>query len=552
MSSRCDGLVLLVNEEDVRLVCARRERGVIRLSRAAVWTGTKGKADLLLRHPPVEAFITEYVQRHALRGRNLLCLLGGTAVACHYYDLPPLAGEPLRNAALLRLRQQLHYDVAQAIVDVGPPVVRQAEAGIQHRVSVTAVPRAEAVAAADLANRLGLVLRQVTAAPAAISAYFKASLPAKEGLHGGLVVDEVVSTLAIFDGAAPCVTSELPIGGSHLTKALMRPIIAGDGVLQLTEQQARQIRDQSGIPAPREVIEPIGVTGDRLLPLLEPVLQQFARQIVQWTSFAATTTGEERRMESLHLAGPNGGLRGLAETLSDRLKMPVLGRSDPPVRVQWEESSGSLDLHCFTAVVGAMTTADSLPDLTPPEVRRAQRIRRGRQALLTSSVLATAALVALAVLLEQVSAPWAREAAARQQQLAAVRDLLEARARLDAEALQVRQVQAELESFAGDGPCWVGVFKELGLLLPPEVQALEYRVDAVENTLRLTLRGAVHHGRLGFDRIVEQTLLALQRSPFFGRVQLLAANRELAAAEAADWAGTLCIELTLVSSGKGT
>jgi len=552
MSGRCDGLVLLVNEEDVRLVCARRERGVIRLSRAALWTGTRGKADSLLRHPPVEAFITEYVQRHALRGRNLLCLLGGTAVACHYYDLPPLTGEPLKNAALLRLRQQLHYDITQAIVEVGPPLVRRTQAGIQHRVSVTAVPRAEAAAAAELAERLGLNLRQVTAAPAAVSAYFKASLPAAEGLHGGLVVDEMVSTLAIFDGGAACVTSELPIGATHLTKALMRPIIAGDGVLQLTEPQARQIRDQSGIPAPHEVIEPIGVTGDRLLPLLEPVLQQFARQIVQWTSFAATTTGEERQVESLQLAGPNGGLRGLAETLSDRLKMPVHGPADPPWPVQCEDSSGSLEPNRLTVVFGAMAAADSLPDLTPPEVRRTQRIRRGRRALLTGSVLATAALVALAVLLEQLSAPWAREAASRQQQLAVVQDLLAARARLDTEARQVEQLHAELSGFAGDGPCWVGVFKELGLLLPPEVQALEYRVDAAENALRLTLRGAVHHGRLGFDRIVEQTLLALQRSPFFGKVQLLAANREPAAAEAADWAGTLCIELTLVSSGKGT
>lgn len=551
MSGERDCLVLLVYEEDLRLVRARRERGVLRLSQGAVWAGAPGKAESLLRHPPAEAFVTEYVKSNGLRGKDLVCLLGGSAVACHYYDLPPLKGESLHNAALLKLRQQLHYDVAQAIVAIGAPIPRETPSGLQHRVSVTAVPRAAAADAAALAERLGLTLRRVTAAPAAMAAFLKADLPPEPGLHGGLVVDEAVSTLAVFDGGKPCVTSELPIGVTHLTKALMRPIIAGDGVLQLTEEQARQIRDRSGIPAPDEVIEPIGVTGDRLLPLLEPVLQQFARQIVQWTTFAATTTGGERQVESLRLAGPGGALRGLAETLSLRLPVSVRSQTGLVTRVEGEGFSKDVELGRFVAVIGAVAGSDPLPDLTPPEVRRIQRMRYGRRALLTGAVLATAALVALSVLLEQVSSPWAREAASREQQLAGVQELIAARDRLDAEARRVSLLKAELEAFAGQGPSWVGVFKEVALLLPPEVQAIEYRLDSEGDALRLTLRGAVHHGSVGFDRTVEQTLLVLQRSPFFERVRLLAANREVGAGEPADVAGTLIVELALVQSRKG-
>ena len=91
------------------------------------------------------------------------------------------------------------------------------------------------------------------------------------------------------------------------------------------------------------------------------------------------------------------------------------------------------------------------------------------------------------------------------------------------------------------------MFKEISVLLPHEVQVTEFKVRSDEEGMRLLVSGVVYIGERSrsFDEAVEQTLLLLQKSPFFRRVQLLAANRE-AKREHPHAAGTLTVELDLV------
>ncbi|MEK6703299.1 MAG: hypothetical protein AABZ53_13630 [Planctomycetota bacterium] len=140
----------------------------------------------------------------------------------------------------------------------------------------------------------------------------------------------------------------------------------GTGYEMLIEAYARAMRAcgvesadaatllfRTGIPARDRVIdEGSGVRGDRIAPLLQPVLQRLAIEIKQTLRFGLPE-GEAARV-SLVLAGPGAAIHGLAEVLGAQIDI-----SAAPIAPQ--------HAHGATRAAGSLVVA-----LTPMSVRLAR------------------------------------------------------------------------------------------------------------------------------------------------------------------------------------
>lgn len=503
-----------------------------------------------------DAFITE----RGLHGHDVIFVLGGSQVSCQYFDMPPLSGSALQQAVTLKLKQQLHFSVEDAALSIRTIDSRNTARKVSVnkeslaeadplRVQTTAVHRDLVDAALAFARHSRLNVLAMCAGPDVLAAAAMEFIPTSEGLHAVLDFGELQSTLVILHRNIPCVCADLPLAATDITAALMRPIISGEDVLQLDESRAVELRDTVGIPAPHTHIEALNLPGERLLPLVEPFLQKLGKQLTQWLTFA--TTSMKCTVEQLDLVGQGAGIRGLAAAISMRTSLKV-------------ESSGPLqEAMATTGAAAAGNKADEiavlaarywrdLPDLIPSHVRRDQRMRRWRRGLAVCSPLVGAAIILLAVLLARVDHSLRpaldlrrRQLAETEQQVANFRDRA-------ARAEQVRELQGRFEAFGDYTPHWVGVFKELSLLLPAELQATEYRAETRDGTYVLTIQADVMSDRAGrdFDEVVSQTLLMLQRSAFFRRVEVVSAQRELGVT-ASDRAGVLSIQLDLAYPRTG-
>jgi Tfp pilus assembly PilM family ATPase len=547
MSDSREVLVLLASGEELHLVQARLVRDTVELLEAHTFlSGKKDEDSSALRDETILDALAECVTRRGWGGRDVVCLISGSSVACHYYDMPPLKGETLRQAALLKLDQQLHFDIGEAIVAVDELEERGGNNVSQVRVCVTAVHEGLPKAVIEAAARVDLDVKAISAAPAAIAALASHRSRSMRGLNAFLHVDERISTLVVLNGSSPCVTSELPIGMTDLTKALMRPVIAGEDIIQLDETQATRLRNEIGIPLPGQEIGPLGVTGDRLLPLLEPALQQFAKHLVQWLTFASTSVGSEV-VKSLRLVGPGAAIGGFAETLASRLSVGVKAENWLKGLATLSQNAGGLSPDTFTAVIGAIRHRQSLPDLIPPQVHKLRKMRRIRRSVVLGAALATVVVTVIGVFFHRLGAPLGPCIMTRRAQLEEVQGLLDMNVRWISDRGAIDELQEQFDGFVRENPLWLGVFKEISVLLPHEVQVTEFKVRSDEEGMRLLVSGVVYIGERSrsFDGAVEQTLLLLQKSPFFRRVQLLAANRE-AKREHPHAAGTLTVELDLV------
>lgn len=547
MSAARETLVLHVDGDQVRLVQARPVHGKLELAHSCCFLSDKQDQNVsALRDETTLDGLAEAVSSHGWQGRDLICMIGGTAVACHYYDMPPLKGHALRQAAVLKLGQQMHFNVAEAVVSVQAIETVVSGTSQQTRVCGTAVHQDAAQAAVEAAQRIGLRLIAISAAPAAITAIARDSAEPDGGLQAFLHVEERATTLVVLEGTLPCVTSELSIGLADLTKALMRPIVSGDDVVQLDEAQAVALRNEVGIPEPDQRIESLGITGERLMPLLEPAIQEFAKQITQWLTFAATTSGG--KVGALKIVGPGAAVPGLARILASRLSVKAETAPWLSEMAKLAGSTEGVSIDTFTVAVGAVRYCQSLPDLMPPEFQRNRRIQRVRSASAVCASILAVAIVGFGLLFDSVAGAVSESAAVHRRQLDSLHQVVEMNKKLASRKKTIAALERQFDAFAQSSPVWIGVFKELAALLPAEIQAAEFTGRSGEDGIQLTVDGRVYPGAPGssFDESVEQTLLMLQRSPFFRRVRLLNANRQTGG-KTAGAAGTFTIELGLVT-----
>jgi Tfp pilus assembly PilM family ATPase len=553
MSFKQNTLVLIALPDELRIVdvCPEGEALFLR-DAVTLRCQTRSQDSFALSDPSIVTRLKDLVASRSWQDRSVTCFVGGSNVACQYFDIPPLKGPALRQAVELKLGQQLHFEVSAAVVDITTPRSVNGDVAA-NRVAVTAIHRDIANTVIRATEQADLKLRTISAAPSSITWLVKDFLQGQSGMAASLYVDEHQSTLVVVHDGIPCVTSELPIGIAEFTTALMRPIIAGENVVQLDEQQAREIRNQIGIPQANHEIASLKIKGEKLLPLIEPALQKITKQLTQWLSFASTCVSGAQ-VKNLTLVGPGAHLPGLADAISARVKVTATAQhwlrdvaeiddgEFSSADVSCEDGSSPIAsdagsvitdgggrarlLESLAVAVGAAKSAE-LPDLLPPEIKRQRKVARIRSSISICGPIVAAAALAYAVLFQSVGSDLTGDIAARQAQLASVAKIVDDNSKWVTQQDKIARIERDLADFSKASPSWMGIFKELSILLPRELRATQYSAVPSDGNLALNVTASVYSGAdgRGFDETVSQTLQLLQRSAFFSRVELISANR---------------------------
>lgn len=545
MSKEHDILILEVGPAELRLSHVVAVRGEITfLDARSFHTQDKDEDGSALGNEQAVSSLTDYVSDNDWNGKDVLCLLSGSAVSCQYFDMPPLKGCSLKQAANLKLGQQLPFPVDEANVDIRPMEPRKAAGENQLHVAATAIRRDLIDAVVKTCHRLKSPLMVLTAAPSALAALAMSAKDDTPEMRAVLHVGNDASTLIILRDGRPCVTSEIEIGAGDFSKALMRPIIDGDNVIQLDAEKAIALRDEVGIPQADQQIESLDLAGGRLLPLLEPLLQKLSLQLTQWMTFASTSA-DGRKVSHLKLVGPGAKIPGLVSAIGKRVGIDA-------AEVDWLKGLASVDasardvtLSSCAAATGAVLHRSDLPDLLPPDVRRKRRILQVRRSATLIAPVVAAAVFGLGFLFETAVTKVAPSLGADRTRLAHLQRLASEHSRRNAKQKLVARLQQQLDCFAQATPRWDGLFKELSRKLPKELQVTEFRARCDGGAILLTMRTKIFTSRSGrsFDEVLEEALMTLEHSPFFKRVQPLGSNR--LGQDASGAAGTLVVELEL-------
>lgn len=546
MSTKREILILQAFSDELRLVPAKVSDGAVELGHPCSFKSKQKNPDATaLTDLSTLDELAAHLKDHRLTGRDAVCIVSGSSIACQFFDMPQLAKAALHQAVMLKLSQQLHFPVAEAVVSLRT-IGYSVEGDTKNlRIQATALHRDLAAAAVNAAEKIGLNLAAICTGPDALAAFTERLHQSDASVQAVLHIDERIGTLVIHGNHSLCVATELQIAAGDLTAALMRPIISGENVIQLDETRARELRDEVGIPDAEEKIASLDITGDRLQPLLEPALQKSVKQLTQWITFATTCAGGGS-IQSIRLVGPGASIRGLAEAICARINIPVQRETSANEFIALFDVADRKGPEAYAIPAAAALDARTIPNVLPPEVLRQRTMQRVRRSVALCGPVIAAAILGFAFLFGRVDSNLKSRVESHQAELATVQRLVGERNKWSALQSSVTSLQGRFDQFARATPHWVGVFKELSLLLPREVQVSEYAVQSEGSVIALTVNAKVYMDGKGrtFDEVATQTLLMLQRSPFFDRVEMVSAN-QARREEDPKSAGTISVRLDL-------
>jgi type IV pilus assembly protein PilM len=476
--------------------------------------------------------IGEEVQRRGWQGMRAACLLSGAATSTQSFLFPPMPDSDLRAAIALKLRETLHFDLEAACVDFRR-VLAAGEPGRERVLTLGAAAKREAVIqAVDVLRQTGLEPVAVGAAAESLANLSLAAGLCRENeatIHASIGSD--LTFLNLFDGKILRFSREIDAAGEAFTQALMRPILTAHGPVQLTHEQAEEVKQVAGYPLEGEARElPYGVTCEDILPLLEPVALRISAELSRSIDYLCGLLGRTS-IDRIVLSGPAGRMRNLDVMLEERLGTPVRF-SDPVARAMshWRlaiRDQDAPDPAGFSAILGYSLGNRQPINLMPREQRVRQAARRFARVCRASAPLTLGlalALVGAAVPIHRTyekaerSLRWAAEEL--DQQVLLETELSTTLAELSASAERVANAR-------GVVPDWSGILKELSVVLPAGAQINQFSIGWEHGVPSIHLGVKMRSQTGPLEALNARFVAALAASPFFLDVHVREASLDV-------------------------
>jgi type IV pilus assembly protein PilM len=136
-------------------------------------------------------------------------------------------------------------------------------------------------------------------------------------------MQESLSEFNIYQNSSLQFSRKLPVTSADIIKSMMRELVSDKGQVQLTEEEAKNIKVEYGIPN-KEQTELIKdkISGNQILSLIRPKLEQLSKEMERSMDFYREESGQ--RIGKIILLGVGSRMKGLAQFLSDELDIEVL------------------------------------------------------------------------------------------------------------------------------------------------------------------------------------------------------------------------------------
>ena len=267
-----------------------------------------------------QAGLRDVVQKLGLRGKPAAATLQGGEIHVRRISLPLLRKSEILPALALECRKHVPFPIEDA--EIRYEVLKRAANGLQLLVAVA--HRRAIEETRDAMEAAGLRPVALTVRPVGLRALLRSvARTQSDAVVAFLELGERQSQIIVLRGDEIRFTREFEIGGATLTEALRSIVVPGQGTIELTEQEAEQLKRTSGIPYGEEESGAAGrIPLSAVSVMLRPVLERLVRELLNSFDYCNEQfLGEAVTRVVVH--GEGSQVRNLPAYLSGILELPV-------------------------------------------------------------------------------------------------------------------------------------------------------------------------------------------------------------------------------------
>lgn len=325
------------------------------------------------------------------------------------------------------------------------------------------------------------------------------------------------STICVYKNTKLQFIRRLPYSTEKIINSLTGTILSDRGKIDLSEEKACEIIEESGIPQDPSLLLKDDIKAMQVISLIRPILEQLVREL--GLSFEYYSSNYKEEMPSaLYISGEGSGLKNLSDYLNKELNIKVQRLPLPDClsvqgiqRDRLEKDQG----YILSPVGSGLADIRSI-NLLPKEIR-AKKTDLLKEGMLRVFFIALSVIFLFSWLFVRMQAKdYQRRLKNANMHLQAIREIKILNKDIEEKEALVAQLRAA--KIPADG-----LLRLISSLVPAEIMLDELYLDQVSH--KLTLKGTI----TAREQIVEQVLTMfmekMETSPFFIEAGLVSSIR---------------------------
>lgn len=467
----------------------------------------------------ISDFIRDFISQNSINSKDIVLTISERdSIVIKYLILPVLAGEEVFEAAKWQLKEDMPFDIENCLVDW--QVIREytEEDGAKKNGIIFILAKEDTV------KKYIAIVKSAGLNPIKISsssfnyANILSNLESTAVTAGVLDIGYQEAAMSAYYQNKLIFLRKLNFSSDKITRALTVPLSSEKGKIELSYEQAENIKDTYGIPQDLTQLVGDNIQAGQILSLIRPYLEGLVREIRLTSEYFSFAKQNLERPSIFYLAGGGAQLKNLDKYLSKEfglqvLPLPLPGNVNTSVikQEQFIKDAGSI-----VSSVGACIQGVSKINLLPPEIKEA------KVAAIQGTSFRLAAIIFGAILLFTLSISqfrindYKKRLKSADMHLAALEQVKVLKEKIDLREGLINKIE-------GNRIPVDGLLKLVSANIPQEVVLSELDFDQSSNTL--ILEGTVSSGEEAANSILTNFTQNLEKSSFCIEASLMSSQR---------------------------
>lgn len=320
----------------------------------------------------IVGFITNFIETNSILEKGVyLTISDVNSIVIKPLTLPVVPKEEVLEAAKWELKEEVSFDLENALFDWQVVKEYTDEEGSKKNQIVCVMAKREIINKyLSITSSCNLVPVRISSGPFNYAEVLRRQESETPQIQAVLDIGFKQSTLCVYKNERLQFIRTLPFSCDGITQSLTGVLISDKGRLQLSYEEAEDIKQTFGVPQDETLVLKNGIRAMQVISLMRPLLEGLARELNRSFDYF-TSNFQEESPSALYITGGGANLKNLDGYLSKELNkdvsnLPIPGCIDMQIK---EKESLEKHLNQMINCLAAVLAGPRAVNLLPPEVK---------------------------------------------------------------------------------------------------------------------------------------------------------------------------------------